>query len=95
MSRLIGTFVLVLGAAGLSVPAAAQRAEGMSEQVRRYVTVDAPIVVLTNVTIIDGTAGPVQRDRTIVIEDGRIAAIGQAGTVRVPQDAIVLSLGDH
>ena len=95
MSRLIGTFVLVLGAAGLTVPAAAQRAESMSEQVRRYVTVDAPIVVLTNVTIIDGTAGPVQRDRTIVIEDGRIAAIGEAGTVRVPQDATVLSLGGH
>ncbi len=95
MSRLIGTFVLVLGAAGLTVPAAAQRAEGMSEQVRRYVTVDAPIVVLTNVTIIDGTAGPVQRDRTIVIEDGRIAAIGKAGTVRVPQDATVPSLCGH
>jgi len=95
MSRLTRTIILVLGTTGLTMPAAAQRADGMSEQVRRFVSVDAPIVVLTDVTVIDGTAGPVQRDRTIVIEDGRITAIGQAGSVRVSQDAMVLSLGGH
>ena len=41
-----------------------------------FIAVDAPIVALTNVRVIDGTGTPARVGQTIVIEDGRIAAIG-------------------
>jgi imidazolonepropionase-like amidohydrolase len=76
-------------------PLAAQRPDSLSAEVRRYVTVDAPVVALTHVTVIDGTGAPAKTDQTIVIRDGRIAAIGSASSVDVPDGARVLDLRSH
>ena len=78
-----------------ALPAAGQRAAQMSEQVRGYVTVDAPVVALTNVTVIDGTGAPARPGQTIVLRDGRIAAVGDARSVPVPRGAEVHDLSGH
>ncbi len=84
---------LVLGAclALGATHAAAQRPQ-LSPGVRRYVSVDTTTVALTHVRVIDGTGAPARSDRTIIIRDGNIAAMGPAGSVRIPAGAQVLDL---
>jgi urease alpha subunit len=89
MRRLVGAITLF--AIAVTTPAPAQQASELSPSVQQYVSVDATAVVLTNVQIIDGTGGPVKTNQTIVIEDGRITGVGDAGSVRAPMDAMVLS----
>ncbi len=76
-------------------PVTAQSASSLSEEVRQYVAVDAPVFALTNVTLIDGTGGPARVDQVIVIADGAIQAVGGAGEVRVPAGAEVLDFRGH
>ncbi|HUP20022.1 MAG TPA: amidohydrolase family protein [Gemmatimonadota bacterium] len=79
-------------------PAAAQDpggADTLPTAVARYVTVDAPVVALVGVRVVDGTGAPAEADRTIVLRDGRIEAVGAAGEVAVPEDAEVLDLAGH
>lgn len=48
-------------------------------------------LVLTHVTVIDTTGGPVQADTTIVIRGERIAAMGKSGEIRVPPGSQVVN----
>ncbi|MGH7562157.1 MAG: amidohydrolase family protein [Gemmatimonadales bacterium] len=87
---------ILLAALGPAVsPAAAQRADSMGRPVKDVVTVDAPVIALTGVTVIDGTGKPARRNQTVVIENGRIAAVGGTGEVQVPVGARVLDLQGH
>ncbi|HUX66405.1 MAG TPA: amidohydrolase family protein [Terriglobales bacterium] len=52
----------------------------------------APAIALTHVWVIDGTGAPARADQTVVIENGRIAAVGAAGTVTIPAGATVRDL---
>ena len=52
-----------------------------------FVSVHAPSVVLNHVRVIDGTGAAAKEDQTIVIADGKIQAVGAAGTVTVPANA--------
>ena len=47
---------------------------------------------LVGATLIDGRGGPAIAQSTVVIEGGRITAVGPRATVRVPPGAIVLDL---
>lgn len=62
---------------------------------RPYVTVDAPVVALTHVRLIDGTGAAPREGQTILIRDGRIAAAGADGAVTIPSGATVLDLAGH
>ena len=73
----------------------AQRAQEMSEEVRQFVVTDAPVVALTGVVVVDGTGADPVTDRTVLIRDGRIAAVGPASEVEVPEDAEVHHLPGH
>jgi len=55
---------------------------------RGFVAVQAPVVALTHVRVIDGTGAPARADQTILVRDGKIAAIGGA----IPAGAKVLDL---
>jgi imidazolonepropionase-like amidohydrolase len=61
--------------------------------VQPYVSISAPIVALTHVRVIDGTGTPARDNQTVVIEGGKIAAIGVDTTV--PQGAKVIDLSGH
>ena len=83
------------GTAALLVVSAAvvTARQQLSQQVRTtYVSVDAPVIALTNARVIDGTGGPVREGQTIVIRDGTIAAVGAAGSVKPPEGARVIDL---
>ena len=66
-------------------------AQSFTPDVRQFITVDAPVVVLTHVRVIDGTGAAARDDQTIVVSKGKIAAIGGAG-LTAPADAHVLDL---
>lgn len=55
------------------------------------VTFTDPVIALTNVRIIDGLGKPARENQTIVLHDGRIAAIGNSPTI--PADAVVHNFG--
>ena len=90
------TFLLAVSALVLHTGfVVAQSASSLSDAVREFVRVEAPVVALTHVQVIDGTGGPTTKDRTIVIRNGRIAAVGPSSAVSVPNDAEVLNLAEH
>lgn len=77
--------MLALGAR----PAQSQRPV-IGNATRPYVIVDTSIIAITNVRVIDGTGAAARAGQTVVIRDGRIAAVGSAGTVQTPAGALVL-----
>src|SRR5258705_7042430 len=64
----------------------------LSAAVRSYVAVDSPIVALTHARVIDGTGAAARGDQTLIIRDGRIAALGASRSVAVPAGAVVIDL---
>ncbi len=64
-------------------PAAVSR---FAPAVRPFVAIDAPVVAITNVEVVDGTGAPARAKQTVVFRDGLIAAIGDARTA-VPAGA--------
>lgn len=67
-------------------------AQTLSPEVRKFVTVDAPVLALTHVRVIDGTGAAEREDQTIVLSRGKIASVGDASSANVPKDAQVLDL---
>ena len=64
----------------------------LSTAVRAYVAVDSPIVALTHARVIDGTGAPARDDQTLIIRDGRIAALGASRSTAIPGGAQVIDL---
>ncbi|HLW78422.1 MAG TPA: amidohydrolase family protein [Terriglobia bacterium] len=72
----------------------------LSDFVKSFVTVDAPVFALTHVRVIDGTGAPPLEDQTIVVDHGRIQSIrpsggpsgGPAAGAAVPAGAKVIAL---
>ena len=65
MTRLIGIALIALAGASL----AAQR-PALSDAVRAFVKVDAPVVALVHARVIDGTGAPPREGQTLVLRDG-------------------------
>ena len=63
--------------------------------VKPFLKTDAPVVALEHVRVIDGTGVPPLDDQTMVIDHGRIAALGRAGEVQIPDGAQRLALAGH
>jgi imidazolonepropionase-like amidohydrolase len=72
-----------------SVPLVAQT---LSPQVRRFVKVDAPVVALTHVRVIDGTGAAAREDQTVVISKGKIESVSDASSASLSRDTQVLDL---
>src|SRR5579862_1753466 len=70
-------------------------AQTLSPDVRKVVTVDAPVVALTHVRVIDGTGVSAREDQTVVLSKGKIESVGDAASANVPKDAQVLDLHGH
>ena len=67
-------------------------AQTLSPEVRPFVKVDAPVVVLAHVRVIDGTGAAAREDQTIVLSKGKIESVSDASAANVPKDAQVLDL---
>src|SRR5690348_15855323 len=85
-----------LGVCGLmlssSCEMAAQSASSLAPEVRQYVKVDAPVIALTHVRVVDGIVAPARSDHTLVISGGKIQALGDAATVSVARNAKLLNV---
>lgn len=67
-------------------------AQTLSPEVKEFVKVDAPVVALEHVRVIDGTGAPARDDQTIVLTKGKIQSVGDAASANVAKDAQVLDL---
>lgn len=76
---------------GASLTVSAQRAT-VGNAIRRFVTADAAVIALTNATVIDGTGAAPRSGQTVVIRDGRIAAVGATTNTPTPEGAQVVDL---
>jgi enamidase len=74
---------------GVHAAVSAQRPR-LANGVRQYVAIDTAVVALTHVRVIDGTGAPARPDQTLVIANGRISALGDAGRTPVPAGALVI-----
>ncbi len=70
--------------AAATAGAQAQHA-GAGEQ--KFVSVKDDVVAITHVEVIDGTGAAVANDQTVVIDHGKISAVGASGGVTVPTGA--------
>ena len=80
------TAVTVLAAAPL-----AERPQ-FGNQVRPFISVDAPVIALTNVRVIDGTGAPAKTGQNVIITGDLITAIGDAARTPVPEGARTIDL---
>lgn len=87
-TRLLCAALLVL----LASPAAAQAPAALAPGTIEFVSVDAPVVALTHVQLIDGTGTPPRTDQTVILRGGRIVAVGATADVEIPADAEVMDL---
>ena len=62
----------------------------ISRQSRVFVKVDAAVVAITNVRVIDGTGAPARSGQTLILRDGDIVAMGPASSMPAPDGAIVV-----
>ena len=88
--RAIFSGLLLFGAA-IAAAQPSPRAR-IGNAVRPYVAIDTATLALTHIRVIDGTGAAPRTDQTIVVENGRITAIGDASQVRAPANAQVLDL---
>ncbi|MDQ3520416.1 MAG: amidohydrolase family protein [Gemmatimonadota bacterium] len=87
-------FLLAAVVAGQPLLLTAQ-APTLSPATRQFVSIEAPVVALTRVRVIDGTGAPAAAEQTIVMANGKITAVGKTGSTRVPAGARVVELTGH
>ncbi|MDX1406692.1 MAG: amidohydrolase family protein, partial [Saprospiraceae bacterium] len=61
-----------------------------SDLVQAFIHTQDPVIALRNATVVDGTGGPVQYNQTILISNGRIAAVGPAAELPMTESATVI-----
>src|SRR3989475_3460496 len=77
---------------GLLVLCSVAVAQNLSPDVKEFVKVDAPIVVLQHVRVIDGTGSPAREDQMIVLANGKVESVANAASASVPKGSQVLDL---
>ena len=88
MPKLLYGALLLFLAFYVAVPA--QEHVAFSPNTKSFITVDAPVIALQHVRVIDGTGAPALPDQTILIENGSIREI--AKSVSVPAGAHTMDL---
>jgi hypothetical protein len=80
MPAMMGRFAALLLTAAIGASVAAEPAPARTRA-----------IALVGGTLIDGNGGPPLRNSVVLIQGERIAAIGQAGELAIPEDAEVVS----
>ena len=83
---------LCLSASCHSQLAYAQTADVLGPEVRKYVRVSTPKVLLEHVRVVDGTGAPPRADQNITIENGKVAAIRRGADEPQSAGVTVLNL---
>lgn len=80
-------FALAVSGALLSAGALAADAKPNDKD---FVAFDQPVIAFTHATVVDGTGAKAAHDQTLVVDKGRIVALGKSSKVKVPQDAKII-----
>ncbi len=64
-------------------------------RVKPYIRVNASVVALTHVRVIDGTGAAPLENFTLILSGGKIQAVGSSATTPVPREAEVLDLSGY
>jgi imidazolonepropionase-like amidohydrolase len=67
-------------------------AQSPQSERQQFIRVEAPVVALTNVRVIDGTGATPREDQTIVIRAGKIEWVGPAADAKISGDVKILDL---
>ncbi|MEP6729374.1 MAG: amidohydrolase family protein [bacterium] len=67
----------------------------LTPAVQRFVSVNAPVVALTHVRLVDGTGSPARPDQTVIIKGTDISSVGPAASAAIPAGAQVIDLTGH
>lgn len=89
-SQFLGTAALFVAVTQL--PVSSQPRPALSNAVRAYVSVDAPLIALTNARLIDGTGAAPRENQTLILSNGVITTIGSSGITDVPAGAQAIDL---
>jgi len=92
---IIATVFMGIVSVGIVFGSRIASAQNLSPQVKAFVSVNAPVIALTHVRVIDGTGAPALEDQTIILNRGKIESVGDASSANVPKDAQVLDLHGH
>ncbi len=61
-----------------------------SAEVAKFIEIQEPIIVIKNITLIDGTGGLTKTNQDIVITGDRITAVGNSGKIEIPITAKII-----
>jgi imidazolonepropionase-like amidohydrolase len=67
-------------------------AQTLSPEVKEFVKVDAPVVALAHVRVIDGSGAAARDDQTIILSKGKIESLSEAGVAKIPANAQIMDL---
>jgi imidazolonepropionase-like amidohydrolase len=70
-------------------------AQGPQSDRQQFVRVEAPIVILRHVRVVDGTGAAAREDQTITIAEGKIKSIQAGNDLILPPNAKVLDLDGY
>jgi len=84
--------VVLIAALSCAAVVHAQRIDVLGPQVRKYVSVSTPKVILEHIRVIDGTGAAAIADQNVYIENGRITAISAGTDQAAPDGTTVLDL---
>jgi imidazolonepropionase-like amidohydrolase len=88
--RQLSTAILL--AASLAAALPAQESTALSPVTRSFVAIDAPVIALEHVRVIDGTGAPAAENQTVLIDRGNIREIGPDASVKIPEGAKIVDL---
>src|SRR5262249_39133884 len=95
MRRMSSVAIAAVVTVTAAASAQAQRAPRGLRRDHAFLVTAAPVIALTHVKLIDGTGAAPKNDQTIVIENGRITAVGASAQVKAPANAQVMDLTGH
>ena len=88
-------FAAILIAAGFATSLSAQDKPAFSPVTKSFIAIDAPVIVLQHVRVIDGTGAPAVENQTLIIDQGNIREIGPDSSIKIPEGAKILDLSGH
>lgn len=83
---------LTLAIALVLMPQGPALAQTPSAEVERFTLFQAPITLLRNAQLLDGSGAPPREHQSVLIRDGRIAQVGPDPDVKAPAGALVKDL---
>ena len=67
----------------------------VSPVTKSFIAIDAPLIALQHVRVIDGTGAAPADDQTLIIDNGSIREVGPSSSTNIPQGARTLDLSGH